>query len=56
MLTRIHGKVDVPSRIARRDGQVECLRAEVQRLRGVLVVREKTIRDLRAELKAIKGE
>jgi hypothetical protein len=50
MLTRCHGKVEVPPRIAARDGQVQFLRNEVARLKAMIVMREKELKRLRSKL------
>jgi predicted RNase H-like nuclease (RuvC/YqgF family) len=56
MLERIHGSIKVPPKVARRDEQIEYLRAEAKRLRAALVTREREIVRLRAELAEINKE
>ena len=56
MLERTFGSIKVPSNVARRDGLVEYLRSEANRLKAALTMREKEIVRLRAQLEAINKE
>ncbi|MGO9399756.1 MAG: hypothetical protein ACLP19_18215 [Xanthobacteraceae bacterium] len=55
-MSKPFGRIEVSTRTARRDQQIEHLHSENSRLRAALAVREKTIRKLRAEIEQTMKE